>query len=115
MIRIVSAVILATLAPPVFAAEPNTWVEVDGGAIEGRRWDVPLGYSPDLKQFLVLGGRSNFADYKKPRSYDVLSFDPSGKWRNVMPAGKDWGPEFGPVSAPNWKDEYWGFRDTSGG
>src|SRR5262245_7860496 len=75
------------------AAEPNVWVKHDAAQIEGRRWDVPVGYSPELKRFVVLGGRTSFADAKKPRSYDVLSFDAKAeKWRNELPpAGNDWG------------------------
>jgi hypothetical protein len=102
-------------AMPVTAAPPvNTWVKAETGTIEGRRWDVPLGYDPVAKQFLVLGGRGTVADYKKPRSYDVLSFDSSGKWRNEFPPATKWGREFGPIAAPGWKDECWGFRDVAG-
>src|SRR5689334_3191710 len=92
--------------PSTPAAEPaaNAWVKTDA-AVEGRRWDVPVGYDPTSKRFLVLGGRTSWADSKNPRSYDVLSFDPAGKWHNELPAGADWGPEFGPVAAPAWKDE----------
>src|SRR4051794_36132051 len=87
------------------AADPvvHAWKRVEAASIEGRRWDVPLGYEPSSKQFLVLGGRSNWADYKKPRSYDVLSLDSSGKWRNVLPKDTNWGQEFGAISAPAWK------------
>jgi hypothetical protein len=105
---------LLLLAGPA-AADPaaNTWVKTDA-AIEGRRWDVPVGYDPAGKQFLVLGGRTAWGDAKKPRSYDVLGFDPAGRWRNELPVGTDWGPEVGPVAAPAWKDERWGFRDAAG-
>ncbi len=99
------------------AAEPfpNTWVKLDKAAVEGRRHDVPLGYSLDLKRFLVLGGRSNFDDYKKPRSYDELALDlKEGEWENWFPAGKDWGPRFGPCRAPGWKNETFGFKDVEG-
>jgi hypothetical protein len=98
------------------AAEPNTWVRFQDAQIEGRRWDVPVGYSPELKRFMVLGGRIAWADVKKPRSYDVLSLDTdAGKWRNELPSGgKNWGPEFGPVDAPAWKDEVWSFADAKG-
>jgi hypothetical protein len=107
--------LVGVASAPTAAAPPvNTWVKAETGAIEGRRWDVPLGYDPVAKQFLVLGGRSSLADYKKPRSYDVLSFDSSGKWRNELPPASDWGPQFGPVVAPRWKDEHWGFRDIAG-
>ena len=110
--------LLAALVLPSAAigAEPNIWVKLPDAQIVGRRWDVPLGYSPELKRFVVLGGRVTLADVKKPRSYDVLSLDPtSGQLRNELPAdGKDWGPEFGPVEAPAWKDESWGFKDAKG-
>ena len=89
-------------SPPFSAAaaepSPNTWVKLDKADVEGRRHDVPLGYSPDLKRFLVLGGRTSFDDYKKPRSYDELALDTKeGQWENWFPAGKDWGPQFGPA------------------
>ncbi len=98
-----------------FGAEPNTWTKPEGGAIEGRRWDVPLGYSPELKRFIVLGGRTDLANYRKERPYDVLSITPTkdAKWRNELPEfGAKWGPEFGPVKAPGWKGETWGFKDA---
>src|SRR5579871_2396556 len=96
MTRIVSVILATLFAAPMFAADPtpNTWVKIDGGAIEGRRWDVPLGYSPDLKRFLVLGGRVSWSEGKKPRHYDVLSITPDkdAKWRNELPEfGKKWG------------------------
>src|SRR5262245_17111442 len=108
--------IVALLFPAALpAAEPeaNVWVKSDA-VIEGRRWDVAVGYDPAATRFTVLGGRTSWGDYKKPRSYDVLSFDPAGKWRNELPAGKDWGPEFGVVAAPAWKNEFWGFADAAG-
>ena len=89
--------LMALVALPAPAAEPtapNTWTKLDKAVIEGRRWDVPVGYSPELKRFLVLGGRISFADAKKPRSYDVLALDTKeGRWENWFPAGKDWGPK----------------------
>jgi hypothetical protein len=117
MIRFVFASLALALAAPLTAAEPNTWVKIDGGAIEGRRWDVPLGYAPELKRFLVMGGRITFADVKKPRHYDVLSITPdkTAKWRNELPEfGAKWGAETGPITVPAWKDEVWGFTDTEG-
>jgi hypothetical protein len=105
----VTAILLALLAAP------NTWERLDGAAIDGRRWDVPLAYDPGSKRFLILGGRTTWADYKKPRPYDVLSLDrKEGAWENDFPEGKDWGPKVGPCRAPAWKDEYWHFRDTEG-
>src|SRR5690349_14431468 len=101
MPRALSAVALLLLAFQIRGAEPNTWVKVEGGAIEGRRWDVPLGYSPELKRFVVPGGRVVYSDAKKPRPYDVLSIAPAAnaKWRNELPAfGAKWGGETGPVA-----------------
>ncbi|HKB35385.1 MAG TPA: hypothetical protein VKD72_02960 [Gemmataceae bacterium] len=70
--------------------------------VVGRRWDVPLGYDPDSKRFLVLGGRTTWADYKQPRSHDVLALDESeGRWENVFPSGKDWGPRFAGLTDPS--------------
>jgi hypothetical protein len=113
------AALYIALAPLLaFAAEPvapNQWLKLDKATIEGRRWDVPLGYAPDLGRFLVLGGRTTFADYKKPRSYDVLALNRTeGRWENWFPRGKEWGPRFGPCQAPGWKDEYFHFKDTEG-
>lgn len=92
----------------------NTWTKHEKAVIAGRRWDVPVGYSPELKRFLVLGGRVTFADARKPRSYDVLSLDTSGEWHNELPAGAEWGKKTGTFAAPVWKDEHWGFRDVMG-
>ena len=117
MLRILSVSAALLLVAPLVAAEPNVWVKIEGGAIEGRRWDVPLGYSPDLKRFFVLGGRTDSANYKKPRPYDVLSITPTqdAKWRNELPEfGAKWGGESGPVTAPGWKGETWGFADADG-
>lgn len=108
---------LALLLAPFAAAEgpPNTWLKLPNAGIDGRRWDIPVGYSPELKQFLVLGGRITYADAKKPRSYDQLALDrKEGRWENFFPKGKDWGPKFGPCQPPEWKDEYWRFNDTAG-
>jgi Galactose oxidase, central domain len=106
--------VAASGLPAAGQPRANDWVRAEAAAIGGKRWDVPLGYAPDAKRFLVLGGRSTFADYKKPRSYDVLALDRAKGWRNEFPAGGDWGPEFGPATAPGWKDERWGFRDAAG-
>jgi hypothetical protein len=54
----------------------NLWTKLDKATIVGRRWDVPLGYAPSLKQFIILGGRSSYADYRKLPSYDVLTLHP---------------------------------------
>lgn len=107
-------VLLAAAAAPAAEPAPNTWSKTDA-VIEGRRWDVPLGFDPVAKRFTVLGGRTASGEYKKPRPYDVLSFDPAGKWRNDLPPGKDWGPDVGPVTAPAWKGEGWTLTDAAGG
>ena len=105
-------VILAHVAR---GAEPNHWSKLDKATIEGPRFDVPIGYSPDLKRFLVLGGRTHSGEYKKPRPYDVLALDrDAGQWENAYPKGKDWGPKFGPCQAPAWKDERFHFKDAEG-
>ena len=117
MLRTFAICVAFLTATKLVAAEPNSWVKIDGGAIEGRRWDVPLGYSPELKRFLVLGGRVTWADTKKPRHYDVLSITPAkdAKWRNELPEfGAKWGDETGPIAVPAWKNEVWGFTDADG-
>src|SRR5262249_59220818 len=103
----VAAVLGASCLP---AAEPpvNGWERQEKATLAGQRWDVPVGYAPGLNRFLVLGGRTSWAEYKKPRPYDELAFDPAeGRWENRFPEGKDWGPRFGPCQAPAWKDEHW--------
>ena len=115
MLRTLTFSFVLLIPAPLLAAEPNAWVKIDGGAIEGRRWDVPLAYAPEHKRFMVLGGRTDQANYKKERPYDVLSITPAkdAKWRNELPDfGKKWGPESGPVKAPGWKGESWGVTDT---
>jgi hypothetical protein len=116
----VSVALLIPLGVTLAAGEPNEWVRLPAAEITGRRWDVPLGYAPDLDRFLVLGGRTTWADYKQPRAYDVLTLEmtPSApaaaRWQNAFPSGKSWGPQFGPCQAPAWKDELWHFRDREG-
>ncbi|MFO0802341.1 MAG: kelch repeat-containing protein [Gemmataceae bacterium] len=56
--------------------------------------------------FLVLGGRTDWANYKKPRPYDVLAFDPAGKWLDELPAKSDW--------RLGWKGESWSLTDATG-
>lgn len=115
----VTAALIASIAGTVSAAEPplpvNTWRKLEQAGIEGRRWDVPVGYAPQLKRFMVLGGRTSFGDYKKPRSFDQLALDRAeGRWENWFPSGRAWGPKFGPCQAPGWKDEYFQFKDAAG-
>lgn len=92
----------------------NTWNKLTNATIVGKRWDVPLGYAPHLKRFMILGGRTSFGDYKQPRSYDVLALDEAKGWENWFPNNKDWGTAFGPCLAPRWKDEHFHFRDVEG-
>ena len=83
--------------------------------VEGRRWDVPLGTAGESGSLLALGGRTSWADYKKPRPYDVLRWNSTDLiWENEFPAGKDWGPKTGPCQAPAWKDERFHFQDVEG-
>ena len=104
-----------TLVTAANAGAPNTWTKLNDAVVFGKRWDVPLGYDPIAKRFTILGGRTTYADYKKARSYDVLSLHPEKKqWENQLPAGKNWGDRFGPVQAPGWKGEVWGLKDTEG-
>ena len=94
---------------------PNEWRQLEKATIAGERWDVPTGYSPETRRFMVLGGRTSWAQYKKPRPYDVLSLDLStGKWANEFPAEKEWGPQFGDCEAPGWKNESFHFADRDG-
>ncbi|WP_425617222.1 kelch repeat-containing protein [Anatilimnocola sp. NA78] len=94
---------------------PNSWKKLEEATITGRRYETPLSYSPELKKFLVLGGRASWSDFKKPRSFDQVALDvTSGQWENWFPSGKDWGPKFGPATAPVWKNEKWIFEDTAG-
>ena len=107
------------LAWPLAAVEPppNVWQQI-APPIAGRRWDVPLGYDRAGQALLVLGGRSTWADYKKPRPYDVLRGANIAadkiEWQNEFPLGKNWGPPSGPGQAPPWKDERWHFLDVEG-
>ena len=93
----------------------NRWAKLDKAVVEGRRWDVPIGYSPEIKRFLVLGGRISYADAKKSHSYDQMALDgKEGRWENWFPKGKNWGPAFGPCQPPVWKNELWQFQDADG-
>jgi hypothetical protein len=108
---------LVLVSVPVGAETPvNVWARLERGDIPGQRWDVPLGYAPGLNCFLLLGGRTSWGEYRKgPRPYDQLALDlKEGRWENWFPAGKDWGPRFGPCSAPAWKDERFGLSDAEG-
>ena len=115
-LTLVSFVLMVlVLFSTVHAAEPNVWQRLDQATISGERWDIPVGYSSDLKKFLVLGGRTSWAKYKQPRPYDVLALDlAAGNWGNEIPAGKDWGPPVGDATAPGWKDESFHLQDREG-
>jgi hypothetical protein len=101
---------------PADGPPANEWVRLAQGDVPGQRWDVPLAYAPGLKRFLVLGGRTSWGEYRKgPRPYDQVALDlGEGRWENWFPAGKDWGPRFGPCRAPAWKDERFDLRDAEG-
>jgi hypothetical protein len=109
------ALLLAILPVLSVHAQLNTWTKLDNAVIIGKRHDVPLGYDPAAKQFLVLGGRTSIGEYRKPRSYDVLALDPKVlNWINEIPPAKDWGPKTGAATAPMWKGESWALRDLEG-
>lgn len=109
-----AAAILAALTAHGAEREPNVWTKI-AAPIEGRRWDIPLGTSGPEGPVFVLGGRTSWGDYKKPRPYDVLRCDPqTGKWHNELPTGKDWGPDVGLCQVPPWKDEHFRFEDVAG-
>jgi hypothetical protein len=110
--RPITLCLLVLLIPNAHA---NSWTKLDRATISGQRWDIPLGYSPELKRFIILGGRTSWAEYKKPRPYDVLTLNPkTHEWENNFPEGKDWGSMTGACKAPAWKGEYWEFRDIDG-
>jgi hypothetical protein len=63
----------------------------------------------------ILGGRTHWGEYKKPRPYDVLRWNPdANQWLNEFPAGKVWGPASGLCEAPAWRDERFRFDDVEG-
>jgi hypothetical protein len=113
---IAAATLLLPSAAAAGSSEPNSWTRLHGAEISGQRWDVPLGYAPELKRFLVLGGRTSWGEYRKgPRPYDQLALDrEQGRWENWFPKDRDWGPRVGPCRAPVWKDEIFGFQDAAG-
>lgn len=96
---------------PSSAPQAHCWYKV-APPLEGRRWDVPLG-ATDGGELFILGGRTDFGSYKKPRPYDVLKWN-GAAWENQFPAGKEWGPLVGNANAPGWKGESWGFLDAEG-
>ena len=115
--RLISTLCLILVAAPLVAAEPtapNVWKKV-AEPLVGQRWDVPLGVAGPAGPLLVLGGRTSWGEYKKPRPYDVLAWNAANRvWENQFPPGQNWGPLSGPAQAPGWKDEHFDFRDVEG-
>ena len=112
---LVAIIVLFPITQSIYAGEPNAWTKLPKAEIIGQRSDIPLGYDSIARRFVILGGRTNYGNYRKPRSYDTLTLDTkSFVWENTSPAGKDWGPAVGPCQAPAWKGEAWGFRDAEG-
>ncbi len=115
--RLIFALWLILVALPLVAAEPlapNSWKQV-AEPLVGQRWDVPLGVAGPSGPLLVLGGRTSWGEYQKPRPYDVLAWNAANRvWENQFPLGKNWGPLTGPAQAPGWKDEHFDFRDSEG-
>jgi hypothetical protein len=101
------ALLLLVTPAAVHAQDANIWHKVDSAVIHGRRYETPLVYAADMKKFLVVGGRTSYADYRKvPRTFDEAALDlAKGQWENLFPDGKDWGPRFGECKAPAWKGE----------
>lgn len=92
----------------------NAWTKV-APPLTGQRWDVPLGAAHPTGPLLILGGRTSWGEYKKPRPYDVLAWDTTANaWANQFPVGKSWGPAHGPCQAPGWKNENFLFEDVEG-
>jgi Galactose oxidase, central domain len=115
--RFVAVLVGVLVVSVVSAAEENRpgipWHAVEKAVVVGQRWDIPIGYASELKQFVILGGRTSFAEYRKPRPYDVLMLGAGmEQWENAFPMGKEWGPRSGPCQAPAWKDEVFGFQDS---
>lgn len=83
--------------------------------LAGRRSDVPMAAAGPDGPLFILGGRTHWGEYKKPRPYDVLRWNPAGgEWLNEFPVGKSWGPASGLCKAPAWRDERFRFDDIEG-
>jgi len=104
---------------PAATAEPaaagrelpaNAWVHLEKADVSGR-YDVPLVYDPELKRFLILGGQP-FVTTELPYADGALDLG-GGQWENRFPAGKSWGPQFGPCKPPAFKRGQ-PFADTEG-
>lgn len=106
--------VLERVIPAELGNQQGGWRRV-GPSIAGRRWDIPFAAVGDQGPLLVLGGRTSWGDYKKPRPFDVLRWNSTmAVWENEFPVGSDWGPRVGDCSAPAWKDEYFRFEDVAG-
>src|SRR5262245_47637249 len=97
------------------APAANTWVRLDKARI-GPRGDPALVYDPVGKRFLVLGGGIPWPIYaKQPHPFDDLALDQvAGKWENLYPANKKWGPRFGDAKPPPFKNEVFALLDQEG-
>jgi hypothetical protein len=114
----------AALAVPPTAATPATAARAARAAaawtlvappLAGQRTDVPLAAAGADGALFILGGRTHWGEYKKPRPYDVLRWNPVAReWLNEFPIGKAWGPATGNCSAPAWRDERFRFDDVDG-
>src|SRR4029079_10667002 len=119
--RLLAAYFLVFAAGPVFGAEQpttphaNAWVKLDSARI-GPRGDPALVFDPVAKRFLVLGGNISWPIYgKQPHPFDDLALDRSaGKWENLYPSGKTWGPIFGDAAPPTFKNEVFDLLDKEG-
>lgn len=105
----------ANQSAPVQSAPGATPWTLVAPPLAGRRTDVPLAAAGPDGALFILGGRTHWGEYKKPRPYDVLRWNPgSNEWLNEFPEGKSWGPATGLCSAPAWRDERFRFDDLDG-
>jgi hypothetical protein len=83
----------------------NQWVELKE-ATAGQRGVAALIYSEEAKRFLAVGGELSW-NAKGDQPYGDLALDVAeGKWENWYPAGKSYGPKFGPCQPPKFKGYY---------
>ncbi|MHC4914817.1 MAG: Kelch repeat-containing protein [Planctomycetota bacterium] len=103
LVTVVALVGRALAAESVPSKVPaDGWVKVEGAVI-GKRADVALAHCPVSRRFLALGGEPTYGS-KPPLPYDDLALDAGeGKWENWYPAGKSFGPKFGPCKPPGFK------------
>lgn len=95
--------------------KPNQWVKVSENSV-GPRDEPGLVWHRGLKRFVLFGGEINHRFVRKPRPYDVQSFDlEKREWRNDLPAAaKGRGEATGTVSDPGFKGPYFGMTDKAG-